>query len=444
MIRVDASTTYQAVHGFGVTIPSHGDEQSPVYDRDFFELLVGDLGCDAVRTPFLTQEGDTPDSHLLDLQAGDLHELRTLKPEIKILATMSSPPAFMKDGQRLKDGCETDLAAYVLDMCSEFKQRNCPVYAVGLQNGPSTGPSMMHGVPFGPLSYCVYDAGSYLSTFREICRQSDTRGDRVRLIASEDEMFCLPRVADFIDAIISDGETAGRLDFIGARGHMVTSWESVDVVRQGIPGAVVADIYPYANGAFKNSVARYDRVCLLLEDCRETPVWKVPVDYGIQMTPRDPEYFGLIGTSAIDLALKIRAAFVEGNFSSYVYWLATTAPGLGEPSEALCVDGRPTPKYQAAKHFFKYIDPGMTRIDAQSDELSVCAFKSGGRVVVVAVNDSEDIVDTDMEVTGIAPRSYTSYSSVENDYHQPESGAVRDGAVELTMLPNSISTFVVE
>lgn len=451
MIHIDASKTYQIIHGFGVTVPPRGDGQSSVYTRDLFELLVNDLGISFVRTLFLTQEGDTPDPHLLDLQLHDLHELRTLKPEVKLLGTLMSAPGYMKEKGSLKPDAVGELANYLLDMCSEFKQRSCPVHAISLQTGPFSGPSEGCDPRMGPLGHCSYTPELYHEAFKELCQRLESRDLKVKLMAPEDGITFLPVVSDVIAAIDADGQTSEHLDYVGARGYVIPSWASLEAVRAEIPEASFSDLYWYENGKFREAVEPYGRVVMAIEDCGETPVWKIDTDYGVPITPRDPQYFEHTGTAAVDLALKIRASLASGGASSYVYWLATTSSrGEGEgwsygndPSQALCEDGEPTCKYQAAKHFFKYIDPGMTRVSVSSD-IATCAFKSPGKVVAVAINDSDEIVDTSVSVEGAQAERYTLYTSVENDYHQPESGTMQGGAIEVTLLPNSITTFVVE
>jgi len=453
MIRVDVSSTYQTIQGFGVMVPPHSEEHSSVYSHDFFDLLVNDLGCDIVRTMFLTQNGAVPDQGLLDIQLSDFADLVALKPDLKILASISSPPAAMKSADgRLNPGFMSAFGNYLFEMCDKFDRAGCPVYGMGLQNGPTCSPSLGYDRDGGPLSACTYDAESYQKMFKVLCTLKGQWGSSVKLIASEDDFFLLPRVENFVDCIVSDPATASYLDILGAQGYIDTSWGSLMVVRNSNPEAKLKDLYAASNIEFLDSVKQFGKEIWMLEDCSEAPHWVESIDYDLVATPRDPHYIEMLPTASIDLALKIRSALVDGGFSSYVYWLASTVPGDpvvqgiwgNDPEQALCHEGIPTCKYQAAKHFFKYVTPGMVRTYTSSTEVDSCAFISDDSIVVVLINDRDVIVDTVMDFSGISVSSFTSYTSVENDYHQKDSGSVVGGRIDLSLLPNSITTFVVE
>jgi O-glycosyl hydrolase len=450
MIRVDISKRYQTVQGFGALVPPHSQAASAVYTDRFLEMLVKDLGCSVVRTLFLRQEGDTPDATALERQISDLSRMRNHRPDLKIIATVTAPPGVMRaDDGSLKSDSAGAFAQYLMDMCATFEGSGCPVYALSLQNGPTTNPTIGFSRDF-KLS-CAYDAQSYFNVFKALAVEKERRGSSVKLIASDDSMFVIPRVCNFVGKIVSDESVSANLGILGAHGYIPANWEALMALRATLPVAKLPDLYAAANADFKRSVEEYGRDTWLFEDCGEQAIWKDNIDYSLVVTPRESQYFVPFPMAAIDLALKIRAALVNGNVAAYVYWLSTTMENNEEGADygndaeqALCLKGTPTCKYQAAKHFFSYVEPGMVRVGADSVDTLSCAFESEGKTVAVVINNLDDIVDTSIEFVGSTAASYTSYTSVENDYHRQESGSLSGGRSDVTLLPNSITTFVVE
>jgi len=440
MVRVDASKTYQTVTGFGVTVPYHLGVHSSVYNHDFFDALINDLGCSIIRTTFLTQDTETPDPDLLNIQLGDFSDLVTIKPDLKVIASIASPPGTMRDGTgRLRPESREAFGRYLFNMCDAFEQRGCPIYGLGLQNGPTTGYS------------CVYDRETYYEMFKTLSQLKSQRGSSVRLLATEDNFCVGSNVMDLVDRINADPVVKDYLDFLGVQGHMDMTWGDLMRLRMTYLEAVLKDAYKDVCLKFNSTVSPFGKYLWMIESCHEDRVWKVARDYSRTISIRDPMYHCVIQTAAMDIALKINSSLVYGGFSSYVYWFASSVAqetldpnvDLKDPSKTLCINGEKTFKYQVAKHFFKYVLPGMSRVDVVSDGLEGSAFTSD-KVVVVLINDKDTIVEDSVEFAGANVSKFTSYTSVENEYHHEESGVVSGNKVDVVMLPNSIATFIVE
>jgi len=439
MIHIDSSKTYQTMAGFGVTVPGHTQALSPIYGRPLYEQLIGDLGCSVMRTLLPTQDGKTPDGGLLEIQARDLADMASIKPGLKVIASIGAPPGVMRDESgSLKQGCEAEFAEYLLGLCGFFAQQGCPIDALGLQDGPTTAGS------------CRYDAESYYRMFKALYNSKLRRGDKVMLLAPEDECFIPSKVKNIVSRINADKEACLFLDILAVRGNVDTSWHSLMWARRENPAAKLRDLYRYVYRSLFDLVQPETQDVWVVHACGETPEWKHEVDYSKTVNVRDSAYMIRLPTGAMDLALKVSAA-VNSGFSAYVYGLASTVPPVDEavttdftdPTKALCDKGIKTKKYHAARHFFKYVAPGMVRIGASSDDAVVSAFKSD-RIVVVAINDGNSILDTTVEIAGADVARYTSYTSVGNDFHAEESGVVTGNKIPVTMLPNSIVTFVAD
>jgi O-glycosyl hydrolase len=439
MVRVDASKKFQTIAGFGVLVPAHTEAQSSVYSHSFFETLVNDLGCNIIRAEFLTQDTETPDPEMLGIQLRDFNDLVSIKPDLKVLASINSPPSTMcGTSGRLNPESRMAFGKYLLDMCDTFGQHGCPIYGLGLQNGPTTAYS------------CEYNKEEYYEMFKVLCLLKSQRVSSVKLLATEDDSHATPMVAEFVDCINSDQTMRGYLDFLGVQGHMNISWGSLAELRRVNPMATLKDVYDHICSTFGNAVNPYGKDKWVVEACGEGTSWKVYRDFDRLITIRDPLYYCTIPTASMDLALKINSSMTCGNFSSYVYGFASTVPADGtfntdlvDPKNTLCYLGIKSMKYQVAKHFYKYVLPGMTRIDASSDDIVSSAFMSD-KIVVVLIHDGETIKESSVEFTGSNVSKFTSYSSVEKEYHHQESGSVVGNKIDVMMLPNSIITFVVE
>lgn len=453
MVSIDLSKTCQGVEGFGVMVPAHSAVNSAIYSNAFLSSLIGDLGCSIIRTMFLTQEGAVPDSSLLDIQLKDLRYLLSIRPDLKILASISSPPMIYKDDKgRLRSECREAFGEYLMDMCDIFDSQGCPLYGFGLQNSPQMGTTLGYDRLAGSSAYCKYDTESYYQMYKVLHDLKVRRGCTVRLIAPEDSLFYNQQLDDTLRKITSDPMTSSELSFIGALDYADTTRGALAVQRSTDPNATLVDLYRHSYSEAAITAAKYSRDLWVLETCSEEQLWTTQVDYSQTVTPRDPQYFSRLPVGCIGLALKIMGALVQGNASAYVYWLASTVPDetfehniYGNYSEqAMCVSGMPTEKFQVAKHFFKYIKPGMVRVNTTSKDVSSCAFKSASEIVIILINDSDRIIDTDVLLSeAIEVLPYVSYTSVYKDYHRLLPGNVVGGCVSLTLLPSSIVTIVV-
>ena len=415
MIRVDTSKTFQTIRGLGVTLPV--TVNSKVYTRPFIESLVKDLGCSIIRTIFPTQESAIPDQGRLGAQLADLRRLKEINPDLKIIASVSSPPGVMKDsGGRLRPDARGAFVEYLSNLCKTFQEGGCTIYGMGFQN--EAGRS--------------YDVESY----RQISNMLVDLRKTVKLLGTEDGFYALPSMKDAVSVT----------DILAVQGYVDTSWGTLAGFRAH---ATLDDIFNAVYLNFREQFGSLGKEAWVVEAGFESLSWKSePINYDRIVTVRDADFFGRIPTAALDLALTINRAFTLGNFSAYVYGVASSVSfgeaGEYNPERALCENGSKKAKFQAAKHFFRYVIPGMVRVGADSDGVEVSAFKSERITVVVLINAKDFIVEDQIEFTGSVFNRFTSYASVENEYHHQESGDIVGNSVKLMILPNSILTIVVE
>jgi hypothetical protein len=247
---------------------------------------------------------------------------------------------------------------------------------------------------------------------------------------SESEIVAAMKAMKANLGITSQDDPANVLSNIDKRG----TWGYLMEVRVSNPQAKLSDIYDRVYSGIGVDKR-------LIELGSDDPIWKAVYEDKSEVTSRNPAFFTKIPSAGMDLVRRINSALIHG-FSGYVCGPATTQAETDDPAKALCKMGELDQKFQAAKHFFKYVTPGMVRVAATSDDLVVSAFKSD-QTVLVLINDKDDIIDTHIEF-GDSASQCTSYTSVENDFHYKESWSLKGGKLDLTAIPNSITTFIVD
>jgi O-glycosyl hydrolase len=131
---------------------------------------------------------------------------------------------------------------------------------------------------------------------------------------------------------------------------------------------------------------RFGRKSWMTETSGEQPSWKAPAS-------------GFPGDGGFGLALRIHQAMTDGYESAWLYWqLADGNPVSGSTlTDAHQREG--SPKYVAAKHYFRFIRPGACRIEAATDPAHSAVVASAylhpgdGDAVIVALNTGEVPLD---------------------------------------------------
>lgn len=108
------------------------------------------------------------------------------------------------------------------------------------------------------------------------------------------------------------------------------------------------------------------------------------------------------------VALKIHQALTTGQESAWLYWTFTETDDNGNVTPyALSSQaaGNTSPKYVAAKHFFKYIPPGSHRIGViqqQPEPISASAYYHGEtkRLTIVLINPKSVQQEVELQLSG--------------------------------------------
>ena len=142
------------------------------------------------------------------------------------------------------------------------------------------------------------------------------------------------------------------------------------------------------------------------------------------------------------IAVKIHQALTSGRQSAWLYWTFTEAEDSGATSTyALTTQalGNLAPKYNAFKHFSKYIRPGAHRIEAVSsdeNEILVSAYlhEDDATLTIVLINTTAEEKDVmvqiqDVDVSG----EFQSFTSMDNSYWQ--ASTLQNGDDSLVKIP---------
>jgi len=143
---------------------------------------------------------------------------------------------------------------------------------------------------------------------------------------------------------------------------------------------------------------------------------------------------GDLWPDALEVGKEIHDA-MNANMSAYIWWYIRRSYGPIDES------GNVSKRGYVMSHFSKFVRPGYIKVDATASPSSgvyVTAYKSGGTLVIVAVNQNSSSSSVTFSLSGGSVSSYTKYetTSSNNVSNQGSVGSTN------TLAANSINTFV--
>ncbi len=156
---------------------------------------------------------------------------------------------------------------------------------------------------------------------------------------------------------------------------------------------------------------------------------------------------GFPKNGGFSVALKIQQALTTGQESAWIYWQFAEA----DKTTPACLTGKTdrdkSPKYVAAKHFFRHIRPGAVRIEAAvsgAAEISASAYvhEKDQSLTIVLVNSSAQPCDLAIKLPGAGPqpRKFEVYASEKEHLWQPSAIAPAAGEVKLSVKGYGVTT----
>lgn len=425
-IEVDGAKRYQIIEGFGGSGAYYEwllrNLREP-YRTIVADLLFSDLGISIYRLRAWTKiesVNDDSDPNNFNWKAFNFttdqdqvwNAIEAKKRGVtKFIASVWSPPAWMKSNMQETNG------GYLLPEMYEEYAEWISAYIQGY--------ARYHGIDIGWIGIqnepdytatwetCVYTPEQLKDLIKVVGRRFEKEGITAKIVVPETSG--VQNAIRYIEAILSDPEAARYVDIFAVHLYDIP-FTNPD---EGIPWLKALSSY----------CTRYGK-----------PLWMTEYSY---------LDFPLAGTyeEALYTAQHIHNTLVYGNASVYLVWELFWYRGTGLIS--ISKDGdhyNVTPKYYAVKQFFKFIDPYSVRIDAKSSssQLLVSAYlnEGNGDLTIVAINRGRSDITAKITLKNLTPPPYLKHyrtSRTENCKYIGDI-TVRDGAIELVLPPESITT----
>jgi len=435
-VTVDAAQRYQTVEGFGTCLIAWSDSFRRLYRTEAFQkLYVEGVGCNMLRVNMWgpTFEKPTEDWRRIDERDFDLDAnggrprifvdfglgIRKLNPDIKIIGTVWSPPAWMKVNTSITDKKSGAIRAsgygridnrvdpkYFKHFCkwmAEYVKLHdrlgVPFYAV------SPGNEVQFTQSF---ESCVWDAQDYVTILAMLRETLDAEGyQQVKIFGPET-----------MTSHMYEGGTGSYVKAIKANPR------ALDVfATHGYEDGVRGEMSATSSGVFWNLIKDTGKPFWITEGGTGNHEWPAPIHKGI-------------GNA-------LHNALVAGNCSAFVPWQITER----RPSvHALMTMSTYTPKTFTAMHYTKFIRPGARRIDADPGfgTVQVGAFlhQQDGDLTIVALNPTDGSQPLDLVFRHLNLTALKVFRTSASENLQP-AGEVRvtNNRAAFAMTPQSIVTF---
>jgi O-glycosyl hydrolase len=143
-------------------------------------------------------------------------------------------------------------------------------------------------------------------------------------------------------------------------------------------------------------------------------------------------------SGAMTLAKEIHDCMNVG-YSMYTWWYIRRSYGLLDES------GNVTKRGYVMTHYAKFVRPGYTKISCTANPATgvyVTAYKSGSKIVVVAINQNTAITYQPFTVAGVTVAGFNRYRTTSTDNLLTDNFAISNGSFGINLPASSITTLV--
>ena len=404
-VAVNPARTHQAIEGFGSCIIDFADPPAFYADSALYDRIVNDLGMSVLRMSIpqeLEAVNDDDDPNHFEWKNFNMHFMerrmrfaQALRKRgvTRFIAATWSPPAFTKTHRATVQGGH--LRA---DMYEEYAENMAAFIIAAKQNwGIDIGSiSIQNELLFiEPYKSCIYNPQQVREAVRALMRKFRREGITTRIHLPEDMMFSGRMLASILPTM-NDPETR---DFPGQ--FATHRQEEFAGVRK-----------------WREATKQYNRQTWMTETSGHDQTWP----------------------GALKMAGDMHDYLVGGHMSAWLYWQ------IAEPHSvfALMDSTRMSPKYFAAKHFYRYVRPGAVRVESASAHADVLAsafrHEADGTLTVVLINRSDAAQTVRLAIGGTGnPANYRVFRSGETEGCVP-AGTFHPGQPTFTMPPRSMAT----
>ncbi|PJJ75716.1 O-glycosyl hydrolase [Thermoflavifilum aggregans] len=381
-INIDLNQSYQTITGFGgFGMQNQTWTNGPFADQRYINDLLNDLGLSMIRVDLPFNFELHPGYFNIDTPAADRQPLNVYFPflqamqqaGVKIIASVWSPPAWMKSNGRIDNGTGNQASApdynpnpgpndneLRLDMYDDFahmcavyvqvlKQHGIDLYALSIQNEPRFSEW---------YESCVYDGQALHNLLKIVGDTFQQRGYQTKLFIPED-IGWLDGIKKIVMPSLQDPATLPYVGAIAVHGY------AFDGVTANSPDA---------------------------QTWKTMYSWGAP--YGIPLWMTETSGFSDDWNGAMQLANAMYIALQYGNISAWLFWTISTSQI--DAYSLMDVNGNKSLRYYVSKNFYKYIRPGYIRADASASDTSThiypLVFKDplAQHITIVLINDGKD------------------------------------------------------
>lgn len=311
------------------------------------------------------------------------------------MATPWSPPAEMKTNNALISGSlKTEsyeaYANYLNDFAAYMETNGAPLEAIGIQNEGD------YQVSYESCDWTAVQVRDFVRDYGQLITNT-------KVISPESFQFR----HEHTDLMLNDPEASANVDIVG--GHIY---------------GTALENYPYP---------------LALEKGKE--LWMTE-----HYTSSDRS--ANLWPDALLVGKEIHDCMTIGQYSAYVWWYGKRYYGFIGDGEEGTTNGVVTKRGYVMSNFSKFIRPGYTRIDADENpqtDVSVSAYSGEGKIVVVAINQTEQTVEQQFVLTGTNSTSVTPYITSSTKNLEAQENVSIESSIDAFLYalpPNSITTFV--
>lgn len=387
---ITPAETEQNISGFGAATVFRLNNPLGASDMDkLFGTDEGEVGLSILRIRVAPDDN----ARAIELEHAQLAADRGAL----IMATPWSPPAEMKTnndliGGSLKTESYGDYANYLNDFAAYMDTNGVPLEVISIQNEGD------YEVSYESCNWSAVQVRDFMRDYGELITNT-------KLMPSESFQFR----HEHTDLTLNDPVAVDNVDIVG--GH--------------IYGTAVED-YPYP---------------LALEKGKE--LWMTE-----HYTSSDRS--ANLWPDALLVGKEIHDCMTIGQYSAYIWWYGKRYYGFIGDGEEGTTNGVVTKRGYVMSNFSKFIRPGYTRIAADENPqtgISVSAYSGEGRIVVVAINQSEQTVEQQFVLSGTNSTSVTPYiTSISQNLETQEAVDIESSidAFLYDLPPNSITTFVTD
>lgn len=444
-ITIDSAKRYQTITGLGAMLYPYSHRYD---DPKFPELFARDIGCSIARMevcPDLYKEPPADfDAFLNDPLDKIIEQMNfkaktisvvgdVIKPivdkkldEMKLIATVWSPPKWMKDnnstvkGGRLLPDRRDHFAKYLAAFCKGFEKNfGVPVFALSIQN------ELLFVEPYNS---CVYkpDSNDYHDAVLAVSKAFKKYDIKTKLFGPEHMgsdsrgKFFYSHNMKYIGQIAKDPETLNMFLAWAFHGY------AADGKTQASSKQGWADYYA--------DLAGHKKELWMSETSGAQPEW---ISENKDGRPN----------GALTIGVALHDALVAGNLNAWIFWSFQDGNKLTQYN-LTCNGDLSAKKYNAAKQYFRFIRPGAVRLDASPDnyDMNICVFLNEKQKMLTVILTNMEKEEHTVNLTvpaALKVAAFKGYRTTEKEnFHALDDIAITGGKASLQVPGESIVTLV--